>query len=45
MKDLRCLVGSHRWLRSHVDGAPVGIVCQRCGKREDGPDNRRINLG
>lgn len=34
MKDLRCLVGMHRWLRRQVEDSQY-FTCGRCGKERN----------
>jgi len=34
MKDLRCLVGFHRWQRRQVEDSQY-LVCARCGRERD----------
>ncbi|MGY1709790.1 hypothetical protein ACI8AC_09805 [Geodermatophilus sp. SYSU D00758] len=37
-KDVRCLLGAHRWVRRHPPGeryeGPDRMVCWRCGKQK-----------
>ncbi len=36
MKDLRCTVGLHRWMKRHVEDS-VYLQCERCGRETDAP--------
>ena len=37
VRDLRCLVGMHRWVvESRTYGGGLPKVCARCGKRQAG---------
>lgn len=36
MKNIRCLLGFHKWTRRDRDGMKL-IACVRCGKEDDEP--------
>jgi hypothetical protein len=44
MKDIRCLLGFHRWSRGRDDDGVKMIVCRRCGKQDHDPSTGMLPL-
>ena len=42
LRDIRCLIGLHKWVRGRDEEGAKMLVCRRCGKQDHEPNTGMI---